>query len=87
MRECPPADGLINFLLKEKWDLAKKSEYPDVPSYCKDFALEVRTYRTIVDKISKMDKDTTFALGELVDTPPSNLGVMIRKIFQNRLLH
>lgn len=61
--------------------LALKKGYPDVPSYCKDTVLEERTYanlwKTVVDKISKMDKGTTFALRDLVDTPPSNLGVKL----------
>ena len=43
--------------------------------------LQERTYadlwKTVVDKISKMDKDTVFALRDLVDTPPANLGVKL----------
>lgn len=61
--------------------LAVKAGYPDVPSYCKDTVLQERTYadlwKTVVDKISKMDKDTVFALRDLVDTPPANLGVKL----------
>lgn len=65
--------------------LAQKKGYPDVPSYCKDTVLEERTYgnlwKTVVDKISNMDKDTIFALRDLVDTPPANLGV---KLFEHQ---
>lgn len=61
--------------------LAEKAGYPDVPSYCKDTVLEDRTYgklwQTVVDKISKMEKDNIFALRDLVDTPPANLGVKL----------
>lgn len=60
---------------------AIKVGYPDVPSYCRDMVLKERTYgnlwKIVVDKISKMDKDTIFALRDLVDTPPANLGVKI----------
>ena len=38
-----------------------KEGYPDVPSYCKDMVLKQRTY----------------VLRDLVDTPPSNLGVKL----------
>jgi len=65
--------------------LAEKEGYPDVPSYCKDVALEDRTYgklwQTVVNKISKMEKDNVFALRDLVDTPPANLGV---KLFEHQ---
>ena len=58
-----------------------KAGYPDVPSYCKDTVLKERTYgdlwKTVVDKISNMDKDTIFALRDLIDTPPANLGVKL----------
>ena len=61
--------------------LAKDAGYPDVPSYCKDTVLEDRTYgklwQTVVDKISKMEKDNIFALRDLVATPPANLGVKL----------
>ena len=61
-------------------ELSKKAGYPDVPSYCKD-----RTYgnlwKTVVDKISRMEKDTVFALRDLIDTPPANLGV---KLFEHQ---
>lgn len=66
---------------KKLVSLAQKKGYPDVPSYCKDTVLEERTYgnlwKTVVDKISDMDKDTIFALRDLVDTPPANLGVKL----------
>lgn len=65
--------------------LAQDANYPDVPSYCKDTVLEERTYgklwQTVVDKIAAMEKGTPFALRDLVDTPPSNLGV---KLFKNQ---
>ncbi len=64
---------------------AAKEGYPDVPSYCKDLALEDRTYgklwNTVVDKISKMNTGETFVLRDLIDTPPSNLGV---KLYNNQ---
>ncbi|MBQ2982428.1 MAG: hypothetical protein IJD58_09970 [Lachnospiraceae bacterium] len=63
--------------------LAEKAGYPDVPSYCKDTVLEDRTYgklwQTVVEKISQMEKDEVFALRDLVDTPPANLGVRLYK--------
>ena len=64
---------------------AAKEGYPDVPSYCRDLALGDRTYgklwNTVVDKISKMNTGQTFALRDLVDTPPSNMGV---KLYNNQ---
>ena len=61
--------------------LAKKKGYPDVPSYCKDTVLEERTYgnlwKTVVDKIADMKSGEVFALRDLVDTPPANLGVKL----------
>lgn len=71
--------------------LLQKSQtagYPDVPSYCKDLALGCRTYgtlwQTVVYKISQMKKRETFALRDLIDTPPSNLGVKLHD-HQNEL--
>lgn len=65
--------------------LAQKKGYPDVPSYCKDTALEERTYgnlwKKVVDEISNMKTGTIFALRDLVDTPPANLGV---KLFEHQ---
>ena len=69
----------------EEWlklqELAKKEVYPDVPSYCKDKVLEERTYgnlwKTVVKKISLMEKGEIFALSDLVDAPPANLGVKL----------
>lgn len=69
----------------EEWKklqkLAEKADYPDVPSYCRDTVLEDRTYgslwQTVIDKISKMEKDTVFALRDLIETPPANLGVKL----------
>ena len=60
-------------------ELSKKAGYPDVPSYCKDVVLEDRTYgnlwKTVVDKISRMEKDTVFALRDLTDILTVNLAV------------
>lgn len=65
--------------------LASANGYPDVPSYCKDISLEERTYanmwKKIVDGINKMPSGTTFALRDLVQSPPSNLGV---KLYDNQ---
>ena len=66
--------------------LSKKKGYPDVPSYCKDLALQERTYAqlwaTVCEKIKAMDKESPpFALRDLVATPPSNLGV---KLFEHQ---
>lgn len=66
---------------KKLEDLAKNAGYPDIPSYCKDTSLQDRTFgslwKTVVEKIAKMDKDTVFALRDLVPTPPANLGVKL----------
>lgn len=66
-------------------NLAKKAGYPDVSSYCRDVALNERTYaemwKTVTDKISKMKSGTPFSLNELVDVPPANLGV---KLYNNQ---
>ncbi len=40
-----------------------------------------KLWQTVVDKISKMEKDKIFALRDLVDTPPANLGV---KLFEHQ---
>ena len=69
----------------EEWlklqELTKKENYPDVPSYCKDKVLEERTYgnlwKTVVNKISLMKKGEMFALRDIVDAPPANLGVKL----------
>ena len=67
--------------------LAKKDGYPDVPSYCKDASLKERTYLTlweqVQDSIKKMPSGTVFALRDLVQTPPANLGV---KLYANQQL-
>ena len=61
--------------------LAVRAGYPDVPSYCKDMVLEERTYanlwQTVVNSISEMEKGKVFALRDIVDTPPANLGVKL----------
>jgi len=61
--------------------LANDAGYPDVPSYCRDITLEERTYgmlwKTVVEKITKMEVGTEFVLRQLVDTPPANLGVKL----------
>lgn len=66
-------------------DLALSNGYPDVPSYCKDVSLEERTYaimwENITNQIAKMPTGRTFALRDLVQSPPANLGV---KLYDNR---
>lgn len=65
--------------------LVTKNGYPDVPSYCRDVALEERTYanlwQKVKDGIKKMPSGHTFALRDLVQSPPSNLGV---KLYENQ---
>lgn len=65
--------------------LATVNGYPDVPSYCRDISLEERTYATmwknITNEIAKMPSGQTFALRDLVQSPPSNLGV---KLYNNQ---
>ena len=65
--------------------LAKKNGYPDISSYCKDKSLEERTYakmwEIIKTKISEKNSGDEFSLRELIDAPPSNLGV---KVFNNQ---
>lgn len=67
--------------------LASANGYPDVPSYCRDVSLEERTYaklwKKVTDEIAKMPSGTTFALRDLVPSPPANLGV---KLFDNQAL-
>lgn len=64
---------------------ATKGGYPDVSSYCRDAALKERTYaemwKTVKEKISKMESGTSFSLNELVDAPPASLGV---KLYNNQ---
>ena len=58
-----------------------KEGYPDVPSYCKDMVLKQRTYamlwNTVTKKIESMPSGEKFLLKDLIDTPPSNLGVKL----------
>ena len=65
--------------------LASANGYPDVPSYCRAVSLEERTYATmwkkITDGINNMAPGHTFALRDLVQSPPANLGV---KLFENQ---
>lgn len=65
--------------------LANANGYPDVSSYCRDVALEERTYanmwKKIKDEIAKMESGRKFALRKLVQSPPANLGV---KLFKNQ---
>ena len=72
---------------KQLQSKAQQNGYPDVPSYCKDLALEVRTYgqlwEAVVNKISNMKPGDTFVLRDLVDTPPANLGV---KLYESQKL-
>jgi len=66
-------------------NLAAQEGYPDVHTYCKDVALQVRTYATlwakVKERIAKLPQDATFVLRDLVTTPPANLG---RKLFENQ---
>lgn len=61
--------------------LATQNGYPDVPAYCKDTSLQARTYANmwakVQDAIFKMPAGTTFQLKDLVQAPPSNLGVKL----------
>lgn len=76
-------------ITQAEWDelqeTAQKNGYPDVPSYCKDLALNQRTYQkmwqSIETQIASMPPGTIFTLSELVDAPPANLGV---KLYQNQ---
>lgn len=72
--------------LKRLESYAKEAGYPDISTYCKDEVLRLRTYaelwNKVTTKISKMEKGTTFALRDLIDTPPSNLGV---KLYNNQV--
>lgn len=65
--------------------LAQANGYPDVPTYCKDISLEDRTYgilwQKVTNQIAKMPSGKSFALRDLVKTPPANLGV---KLFENQ---
>ena len=67
--------------LKRLESYAKEAGYPDISSYCKDEVLRLRTYaelwNKVTTKISEMEKGKTFALRDLIDTPPSNLGVKL----------
>ena len=60
---------------------AKQDGYPDVPTYCKDRVLSQKTYAQLWQDISKkihaMSPGTTFTLRDLIETPPSNLGVKL----------
>ncbi len=72
--------------LKRLESYAKEAGYPDISTQCKDEVLRLRTYaelwNKVTTKISKMEKGTTFALRDLIDTPPSNLGV---KLYNNQV--
>lgn len=65
--------------------LASANGYPDVPSYCRDISLEERTYaimwKNITNEIAKMSSGQIFALRDLIQSPPANLGV---KLFENQ---
>lgn len=65
--------------------LASANGYPDVPSYCRDISLEERTYaimwKNIINEIAKMPSGQTFALRDLIQSPPANLGV---KLYENQ---
>jgi hypothetical protein len=65
--------------------LASENGYPDIPSYCKDISLERRTYANmwakVIDGIAEMPSGSVFALRDLVQSPPANLGV---KLYENQ---
>lgn len=65
--------------------LAQSNGYPDIPSYCRDVSLEECTYANmwskIKDGIAKMPSGHIFALRDLVQSPPANLGV---KLYENQ---
>ena len=80
----------VQFTLnKMEWSklekLALADGYPDVSTYCKDISLRERTYanmwKNIMDKIREMPSGSQFALKDLVQSPPSNLGV---KLYNNQ---
>jgi hypothetical protein len=61
--------------------LAYKKGYPDVSSYCRDISLQERTYaelwRSVVEAITDKPSGSVFALRDLIDAPPANLGVKL----------
>lgn len=61
--------------------LANAKGYPDVPSYCRDISLQERTYaelwRRVVSGIEDKPSGSVFALRDLIDSPPANLGVKL----------
>lgn len=63
--------------------LADSGGWPDVPSFCRDVALDERTYRgfwhQVREKVAKMPSGEKFALRDLVPAPPANLGVALFK--------
>ena len=67
--------------------LASANGYPDVPSYCKDISLEERTYanfwKKVKEGIAKMPSGHVFALSDLIQSPPANLGV---KLYENQAI-
>ena len=67
--------------LKRLTNYAKEAGYPDISSYCKDKVLRSRTYaelwKTVTTRIKSLKPGDVFALRDLVDTPPSNLGVKL----------
>lgn len=60
---------------------AAKEGYPDVPTYCKDVALNDRTYgniwKEVVAKISKLPSGSVFKLSDITACPPANMGVKL----------
>ncbi len=61
--------------------LAAKEGYPDVHTYCKDAALQQRTYAELwarlKKRIAQLPKGTQFVMRDLITTPPANLGVKL----------
>ena len=66
-------------------NFAAREGYPDVHSYCKDVALQQRTYAAlwarVNERIADLPSGKPFVLRDLVTTPPANLG---RKLFDNQ---
>ncbi len=61
--------------------LANEYGSPDVPSYCRDISLQVRTYadmwQSVKAQIADLPSGKVFALRDLVDVPPANMGVKL----------
>ena len=67
--------------------LARANGYPDISSYCRDISLEEKTYaimwKNITACIKKFPSGHVFALRDLIQSPPANLGV---KLYANQAI-